>query len=100
MFEDLREFVTHVLLGGLLAAFTGAIGYFHRQITGRHKISLLEGFIRALGSGVVGMVVVMLCVATELSLPWTGVLVANAGWLGADLTMSMVEKIIHRKIGL
>lgn len=100
MLEEWKDFIVHVLLGGALAAFCGAIGYLHRQVSGKRAISLLEGVIRALGSGVAGMLVAMLCVATELSIPWTGFLVGCAGWLGADITMMMLEKIIQKRIGL
>lgn len=100
MFEEWKDFIVSVALGGLLAAFSGAIGYLHRQVSGKRAISWLEGVVRALGSGVVGMLVAMLCVAMELSIPWTGFLVGTAGWLGADITMVLLEKIVHKRIGL
>lgn len=100
MFDELKEFMTQVVLGGLFAMFCGFAGYLNRQITGKQKIRLIEALIRSLGSGVAGMLVMMLCIALQVEIAWVGFIVGTAGWMGADATMILLEKIVHRKMNL
>lgn len=100
MSDELKEIVQHVATGSIFAAICGIAGYLHKQVTAKQKITLLEAFVRGFGSAVTGSLVMMACYAMQFDMLWTGVIVGTSGWLGADVSVVLVEKLIRRRLGL
>lgn len=83
-----------------LAFFAGAIGYIMRQLAENKPVGVWRVIVEALGAGLVGYIVMLICQATGLSPEWTGVAVGVCGWLGASATMRILERYVFRKLGV
>lgn len=79
-----------------LAASGGAIGHLMRP--GDRK-TLGSTLLEAAGAGFVGYLVLQLCVASNLSIEWTGVVVGTSGFLGANATIGMLERFVYQRLG-
>lgn len=84
----------------VLASFGGALGYIMRSIDNNAPIKIGFVFVQAGAAGFVGMLVYLSCVALNLSDPWTGVIVGVCGWLGANSTIRILEKLVYKKLGV
>ncbi len=82
------------------AAFGGFMGHLLRTIDGGHPISWGRALLESASAGFVGMLVLLTCQAMGLSEQWTGVIVGVAGWLGASVTIRMLELVVRQKLGL
>jgi hypothetical protein len=85
---------------GAFASFGGVMGYAMRTIHNAGKVTFCRGVIEGASAGFVGMIVCLLCQAMKLSDQWTGVCVGVFGWMGANVTMMLLEKIVVAKFGL
>lgn len=83
----------------LLSAAGGTLGYLFRQLTGNVKISWLRSLIEGAGAGFVGYPTYMVCQAMNFSSQWTGVVVSVCGWLGATVTIGLLQKVVTNKLG-
>lgn len=83
----------------VFAAFGGGAGYIMRQLHAKRKIGWWRAVVEALAAGFSGVLVMLLCNAMHFSDAWTGVIVGVCGWLGADATIRMLERVVARKIG-
>lgn len=83
-----------------LALFAGAIGYIMRQLADNKPVGFWRVVVEALGAGLVGYLVMLMCHATGLGPQWTGVAVGVCGWLGASATMRILERYVFRKLGV
>lgn len=82
------------------AALGGMLGHFVRSIHKNEKISWSRSFVEAFAAGFVGIIVLFMCQAMQLSEQWTGVIVGVAGWLGASATIAMLESVVRKKLGI
>ena len=83
----------------LLALFGGGIGYVMRQLEAKESVSLGRTLAEAFASAFAGFLVLLLCLAMKLSVEWTGIIVGVCGWLGANATIRLLEKVTIKKIG-
>lgn len=83
-----------------LAMFGGTIGYAMRMLDSKSPISLGRAVLEGLAAGFVGFLVMLVCNATGFSEEWTGVIVGVAGWLGANASIRMLEKVVFRRIDM
>lgn len=83
-----------------LAVIGGTLGYIMREHDKGHEVSAWRAAIEGFGSGFVGILVMMLCHAMELSVMWTGFLVGLLGWMGANASIRLLEKIAYDKLGV
>lgn len=83
-----------------LASFGGFLGHIMRSLDGSIPISYGRAIIEGLAAGFVGLLVMLMCNAMNLSDQWTGVIVGVSGWLGANASIRMLEKKVFRQLGL
>ena len=88
--------VSYIALG----MFAGAIGYIQRQLAGNKPIGKLQVLVEALGAGLVGYLLMLVCVELGLSPNWTGTIVGTGGWLGASASIRIIERYVFRKLGV
>ena len=83
-----------------LAAIGGTLGYIMREHDKDHEVSAVRAAIEGFGSGFVGILVMMLCHAMEFGVMWTGFLVGMLGWLGANASIRLLERIAYDRLGV
>lgn len=84
------------------SAIGGMLGFTMRALDGKQpqiKFSFLRCLIEGAAAAFVGLLVLFICQAMNLSPQWTGVIVGVCGWLGASATIRMLESIVRSKIG-
>ena len=84
----------------LFAALAGALGYVLRSMDAGQPVAFTRTFVEALSAGFVGVVMMWLCQVGNLSPQWTGIIVAVSGWLGANATIQVVQRLVWNKLGL
>lgn len=82
------------------AFFGGVMGYIMRCLDRKQAVSPLRTFVEGGAAAFVGIIVMLLCQAMNLSPQWTGVIVGVCGWLGATATIQMLERLVARKLGV
>lgn len=87
-------------LYGLFASFGGVMGHLMRAIDNGHSIIWWKAALEGAAAGFVGLLVLLMCQATEVGEQWTGVIVGVSGWLGANASIRLLESLIYQKLGL
>lgn len=84
----------------LFASFGGVMGHLMRSIDAKEKADWPRATLEGASAGFVGLIVLLICQALELSEQWTGVTVGVSGWLGANATIRMLEGLVRDKLGI
>lgn len=87
------------MLYAAFASVGGALGYIMRTLDQGLRVSRWRVVVETTAAGFVGVLVMLICQATNLSPQWTGVTVGVCGWLGATSSIRMLERVVSRKIG-
>lgn len=98
--EDPQFSWLKLLAYAAFAAFGGFMGHILRTIDARQKIKWSTASIQGLAAGFVGVLVLLMCQAMNLSEQWTGVIVGVCGWLGANASIQFLETIVFNKLGI
>ena len=88
------------ILYAALATFGGFLGHVMRALDKSAPISYGRACVEGLAAGFVGLLVMLMCNATNMSDQWTGVVVGVSGWLGANASIRMLEKLVFKKLGI
>lgn len=100
MLEELDKFLTQVGLAALFASICGLAGYLHGQVKKHQPINWKEGAIKAFGSGITGIILMMACQAMKLDAWWAGAVIGTCSWLGADVSVAVLKGILKRGLQL
>lgn len=85
---------------GAFAGIGGFMGHLMRTLDSRKKVVWMRAWLEGISAGFVGLLVMLACLAMKLSEQWTGVIVGVCGWLGAAVTIRMLENIVRKRFGL
>lgn len=99
MFEQYKEWLIAAAYC-TFAAFAGLIGYVMRTMDDGLPLEWQAALINFFGSAFVGTLAFLLCQAMALQAEWTGVIVGVFGWLGAKVSIQMLENAVRQKLGL
>jgi hypothetical protein len=100
VFENISPQWVQNAFYALLAAAGGAFGYVMRAMEANNPIMFWRVVVEAGGAAFVGVLVAFTCHALNLNQEWTGVIVGICGWLGANATIRMLEKVVDKKLGI
>lgn len=89
-----------MILYALLASFGGFLGHVMRSLDTGEPINCGRALVEGLAAGFVGLLVMLMCSAMNVSEQWTGVIVGVSGWLGANASIRMLERVVFRQLGL
>ncbi|MBO9724300.1 MAG: phage holin family protein [Novosphingobium sp.] len=84
----------------LLSAFAGGLGYVMRENDKGNKLNGWRALTEIAASGLVGFLVMLLCRAMEIDPLWTGFIVGVFGWLGANVSIRLLERIVYERLGI
>ncbi|MEO8993215.1 MAG: phage holin family protein [Rhodanobacter sp.] len=84
----------------IFAAVGGLLGYLLRTLDAGLRVSKWRAVIESLGAGFVGEIVLLMCKALGLGWQWTGVMTGVCGWLGATVSIRLLEKVVRKKLGV
>lgn len=93
------EWLQKVLMYVSLAVIGGALGHVMRTADGG-RIRWGRVLLEAASAGFVGFLMLLMCNAYGLADEWTGLLVGVSGWLGANTSIGLLEKVVYNKLGL
>ena len=96
-FPDWNWLQTVIYAG--FAGFAGAMGYIMRALESKESVIWWRVLVEGAAAGVVGVIVLLLCQAMNFSPQWTGVTVGVCGWMGANVTIRLLERVVSKKIG-
>lgn len=85
---------------GAFAASAGTCGHLLRTMDEGKPVKWGRAALEGASAGFVGVLVLLVCQAMALSEEWTGLIVGVSGWLGANATVRLLERIILKKLGL
>lgn len=84
----------------ILASIGGFIAYaISRQETSK-KFVLKDAVVQSAGSGFVGLLVAMLCIAMGVEPLWIGPISGLFGWLGATATIQILKRFVYDKLSI
>ena len=88
------------VLYAAFASFAGGLGYILRTMEANATPTLTRTCVEALAAGLVGLLAMWICQAMDISLQWTAITVGVSGWLGANATIQVLQRLVWRKLGL
>ena len=84
----------------LLAALGGLLGYIMREHDKGNPLNGWRMAAETAGSGFVGFLVMLLCFAMGFDPLWSGFIVGVFGWLGANVSIRLLERFVYEKLGI
>lgn len=84
----------------LLAMFGGGMGYVMRTLERKEVVNKWRILVEGCAAAFVGVLVMLLCQQLNLSARWTGIAVGVFGWLGANATIQVLERILYARLGV
>lgn len=88
------------LLYTSLAMLGGFLGQVMRDLDAGKRVRIGRAGIEGVSAGFVGLLVMLICTELALSEHWTGVIVGVSGWLGANASIRMLERVVFKRFGI
>lgn len=96
---SLEHWLDNLMLS-VFAAFAGFLGYLMRTVDGPNKVSWPRSLLEGLSSGIIGFLTVLVCRALGLTYEWMGFSAGVLGWMGAKVSIQLLERLVLQKLGL
>jgi len=100
MWDDPQFSWLRVFAYASFAAIGGFLGHVMRTMDAKEKINWVRAALEGIAAGFVGLLVMLACNAMGVPAQWTGVIVGVCGWLGANATIRILEKMVRKKLGI
>ncbi len=84
----------------VLSAVAGGLGYVMRENDKGNSLNFWRAVTEISSSGLVGFLVMLLCRAMAIDPLWTGFIVGIFGWLGANVSIRLLERIVYERLGI
>jgi hypothetical protein len=84
----------------VLDALGGLLGHAMREHDLGRKVQLRSALVESLSSGFIGFLTLLLCRAMSVDPLWSGFIVGIFGWLGARVSIRLLEKIVYNRLGV
>lgn len=84
----------------MLAGIGGLLGYVMREHDAGNPLNAWRALTEAVSSGFVGFLVMLLCRAMGLDPLWSGFVVGIFGWLGANVSIRLLERVVYERLGI
>lgn len=94
------DFLYESICFGLFAAVGGCLAYTLRCLNQEKKPKVSRAIAEFLASGFVGILAMLGCKAMELDWRWSGLVVGVFGWLGAEVSIALLAKLVRKKLGI
>lgn len=91
--------IIETILFACFAGVGGMLSYILRSLNSKLKPNFARAVVEALSSAFVGLVAMLICKATGVSLYWSGAIVGVFGWIGAETSMVIFTKLVKLKFG-
>lgn len=98
--EDPNQGWLQGLAFAAFATLAGVLGRVARDMDARKPVQFWPTCVQGLASGFVGLLAMWLCQIAGLSLQWTAVTVGVSGWLGAEASIQVIQRIVWKQLGL
>lgn len=82
------------------AAFGGFMGHLLRTMENGDRLKWGRAFLESGSAAFVGVLVLLMCQAMDMTQEWTGVIVGVSGWLGANATIRILESVVRKRLGI
>lgn len=82
------------------AGIGGVLAYIMRTLNREQKPKLGRAFVEGLSSGFVGLLAMFACKALNIDWYWSGVIVGTFGWMGAESSIILVQRLVRSRLGL
>jgi hypothetical protein len=84
----------------ILSGIGGLLGYVMRENDKGNPLTGLRAAVQGFSSAFVGFLIYLLCRAIGIDSLWVGPIVGVFGWLGATVTIQMLERVVYERLGL
>lgn len=84
----------------VLAAVGGVLSKLMTTMKAGAPVLFWPTFVQGMSSGFVGLLLMWLCESAHLSFQWTAVTVGVGGWLGAEASIQLIQRLVYSKVGL
>ncbi|PNU02531.1 phage holin family protein [Novosphingobium guangzhouense] len=84
----------------IIAAIGGGLGFVMRENDKGNRIVFWRVMLNMASSGFVGLLVSLLCEAMKMDQLWTGFAAGVFGWLGANVSIRLLERVAYERLGI
>jgi hypothetical protein len=82
----------------VFASVGGMVGHIMRVVDQKQKIAWPRAWLEGVAAGFVGILMLLICDAMKLGQQWTGVIVGVSGWMGATASITLLEKLVRKRL--
>lgn len=99
MSEPKLSLIETLMMSGL-AGIGGTLSYLMRQANIKERPTMGRAVLEACSSAFVGLLAMLACQAMEISWQWAGVIVGLFGWMGAELSIALLRRLVESRFGI
>lgn len=87
------------LLSGF-AAIGGILAYIMRTLNREQQPKLSRAVLEGMSSAFIGLIAMLACKALNIDWYWSGVIVGVFGWMGAESSIVLFQRLVRKKLGI
>jgi hypothetical protein len=83
-----------------IAGTAGLLAFLMRAFRKGRRVRWPEALIKTAASAFVGYLALHACIALKIDDAWVGVVVGCLGWIGAESSIAVIERLVFRRLGV